>query len=48
MASLVFFNKKDESLHLVQDYWKLNMMNIKDAYPCPLFPTSSIWYPKPR
>ena len=39
MASPVFFiNKKDRSLCLVQDYWKLNMVTVKNAYPLPLIP----------
>src|SRR5882724_4333701 len=39
MASPIFFiKKKDGSLHLVQDYQKLNVMTIKNAYPLPLIP----------
>ena len=39
MASPVFFiKKKDRSLHLVQDYWELNTMTLKNAYPLPLIP----------
>jgi len=39
MASPVFFIiKKDRSLFLVQDYWKLNTMTVKNAYPLPLIP----------
>ena len=39
MASPVFFiKKKDGSLCLVQDYWKLNMMKVKNAYPLPPIP----------
>jgi len=39
MASPVFFiKKKDRSLHLVQDYRKLNVMTVKNAYPLPLIP----------
>jgi len=39
MASLVFFIKnKDGSLCLIQDYQKLNMMTVKNAYPLPLIP----------
>jgi len=39
MASPVFFiKKKDGSLHLVQDYRKLNVMTIKNSYPLPLIP----------
>ena len=39
MASPVFFiKKKDGSLHLVQDYCKLNALTIKNTYPLPLIP----------
>ena len=39
MASPVFFIKKnDGSLCLVQDYWKLNTMTVKNTYPLPLIP----------
>src|SRR5882724_4888120 len=39
MASPVFFiKKKGSSLRLVQDYWKLNMVTVKNAYPLPLIP----------
>jgi len=39
MASWVFFiKKKNRSLCLVQDYWKHNMMMVKNAYPLPLIP----------
>jgi len=39
MASLVFsIKKKDGSLHLVQDYQKLIVMMVKNAYPLPLIP----------
>src|SRR5882724_9414440 len=39
MASPIFFiKKKDGSLHLVQDYRKLNVMTVKNAYPLPLIP----------
>src|SRR5882724_6360138 len=39
MASPNFFiKKKDGSLHLVQDYRKLNVMTVKNAYPLPLIP----------
>ena len=39
MASLVFFiKKKDGSLWLVQDYWKLNAMTMKNQYPLLLIP----------
>src|SRR5882724_6105907 len=37
MASPVFFIKKnDRSLCLIQDYCKLNMLTMKNAYPLPL------------
>ena len=37
MASPVFFiKKKDGSLRLVQDYWMLNGITIKNKYPLPL------------
>ncbi|KAG5734833.1 hypothetical protein E4T56_gene635 [Termitomyces sp. T112] len=37
MASPVFFiKKKDGSLQLVQDYWVLNAMTVKNCYPLPL------------
>ncbi|KAG5721189.1 hypothetical protein E4T56_gene20056 [Termitomyces sp. T112] len=37
MASLVFFIKKKEgSLQLVQDYWVLNIIMVKNRYPLPL------------
>ncbi|KAG5717105.1 hypothetical protein E4T56_gene6930 [Termitomyces sp. T112] len=37
MASLVFFiKKKDGLLQLVQDYWVLNAMTVKNCYPLPL------------
>jgi hypothetical protein len=37
MASPVFFiKKKDGSLWLVQDYWMLNEMTVKNKYPLPL------------
>jgi len=39
MASLVFFiKKKDGGLRLVQDYWMLNAMTVKNKYPLPLIP----------
>ena len=39
MASPVFFiKKKDGSLHLIQDYWKLNVMTVKNTYPLLLIP----------
>jgi len=37
MASPVFFiKKKDGSLWLVQDYWMLNAMTVKNKYLLPL------------
>ena len=37
MASPVFFiKKKDGSLRLVQDYWALNSITVKNRYPIPL------------
>src|SRR5882724_3641885 len=50
MASPVFFiEKKDGSLHLVQDYRKLNAMTVKNAYPLPLIPDilNKVSKPKP-
>ena len=39
MASPVFFvKKKDGSLRFVQDYRKLNVITVKNAYPLPLIP----------
>src|SRR5882724_2936297 len=39
MASPVFFiKKKNSSLCLVQYYWKLNTMTVKNSYPLPLIP----------
>ena len=39
MASLFFFiKKKDGSLCLIHDYWKLNTMTVKNVYPLPLIP----------
>src|SRR5882672_7466575 len=39
MASPLFFiKKKDRSLHLIQDYHKLNMLTVKNAYPLTLIP----------
>ncbi len=35
-APLFFVKKKEGSLHLVQDYWKLNEITIKNSYPLPL------------
>jgi len=49
MASLVFFiKKKNGSLHLIQEYHKLNAMTMKNSYPYPLSLTSSTVCPKPR
>src|SRR5467141_3415344 len=33
-----FIKKKDRCLHLVQDYHKLNVLTVKNAYPLPLIP----------
>src|SRR6266481_8165672 len=39
MASLVFFvDKKDGKLRFIQDYWKLNVVTVKNTYPLPLIP----------
>src|SRR5258706_205354 len=35
-APVFFVKKKEGSLHLVQDYWKLNKIMIKNSYPLPL------------
>ncbi len=35
-SPVFFVKKKDGSLHLVQDYWKLNAVTIKNSYPLPL------------
>src|SRR5258706_13878986 len=35
-APVFFIKKKDGSLHLVQDYWKLNKITVKNSYPLPL------------
>ena len=35
-APVFFVKKKDGSLCLVQDYWKLNDITIKNSYPLPL------------
>src|SRR5258708_1732852 len=35
-APVFFIKKKDGSLHLVQDYWKLNEIMVKNSYPLPL------------
>ena len=35
-APVFFVKKKDGSLHLVQDYWKLNKIMVKNSYPLPL------------
>jgi len=37
MVALVFFiKKKDGLLQLVQDYWALNSVTVKNRYPLPL------------
>ena len=39
MASPIFFiKKKDGSLGLIQDYQKINVMTMKNAYPLALIP----------
>ena len=39
MASPVFFiDKKDGKLRFIQDYWKLNVVTVKNTYPLPLVP----------
>ena len=35
-APVFFIKKKEGSLHLVQDYWKLNKIMVKNSYPLPL------------
>src|SRR5260221_5281234 len=35
-APVFFIKKKEGSLHLVQDYWKLNEIMVKNSYPLPL------------
>ena len=35
-APVFFINKKDGSLCLIQDYWKLNEIMVKNSYPLPL------------
>src|SRR5260221_3282006 len=35
-APVFFIKKKDGSLCLVQDYWKLNEIMVKNSYPLPL------------
>ena len=35
-APIFFVKKKDGSLHLVQDYRKLNEVTVKNSYPLPL------------
>src|SRR6266436_8705560 len=35
-APVFFIKKKDGSLHLVQDYQKLNEIMVKNSYPLPL------------
>src|SRR5258708_4313681 len=32
-APVFFVKKKDGSLHLIQDYWKLNEIMVKNSYP---------------
>jgi len=34
----LFVKKKDSKLRFVQDYWKLNIMMVKNTYPLPLIP----------
>jgi hypothetical protein len=36
MASPVFVKKKNGELRLIQDYWKLNNITIKNCYLLPL------------
>ena len=39
MVSPVFFvDKKDSKLRFMQDYWKLNVMTVKNTYLLPLVP----------
>src|SRR5258708_13680685 len=35
-APMFFIKKKDGSLHLIQDYQKLNEITVKNSYPLPL------------
>src|SRR5260370_23495660 len=35
-APVFFIKKKEGSLCLVQDYWKLNKITVKNSYPLPL------------
>ncbi len=35
-APMFFIKKKDRSLCLIQDYWKLNEITVKNSYPLPL------------
>src|SRR5258705_2803592 len=35
-APVFFIKKKDGLLHLIQDYWKLNKIMVKNSYPLPL------------
>ena len=35
-APVFFIKKKDGSLRLEQDYWKLNTVTVKNSYPLPL------------
>jgi hypothetical protein len=49
MASPVFFiKKKDSKLHLIQDYWKLNEITIKNQYPLPLASDIINWLKQAR
>ncbi|MCP3681086.1 MAG: RNA-directed DNA polymerase [bacterium] len=32
---VIVVSKKDQSMHLVVDYWKLNLVSAKDVYPLP-------------
>ncbi len=42
-APVFFVKKKDGSLCLVQDYWKLNTVTIKNSYPLPLISDVLSW-----
>ena len=35
-APIFFVKKKDGTLCLIQDYWKLNKIMVKNSYPLPL------------